>query len=181
VIYLSLRVLAVYPNLWEPDGEKFLLFRDRDFRDPGHSALFARFGAEGGQIGRLTRTLEEFCRASDLAAFPPLERVLRPVVEVDGISLQIPPAPPKQPRSTPIDNFTGFIRTPAPPVGAKRSVPIDAIPDDFLKTPAASPKPAHPVVAIPSNLLDPGAPATPPPTPPAAVAAAHDDHTDSPP
>ena len=83
VIYLSLRAVAVAPDLWSTyhNGDN-LLFRGSDFRDPQSSPLFTHLrGSPDAAIISLTQILERSC-ASTLLTVPDLEQALHMVEDI---------------------------------------------------------------------------------------------------
>jgi hypothetical protein len=77
VIYLSLRALAIDPNLWQRfHDDKNLIFKENDFK-PGQSPLLQELKQNADlEIRTLAAALEKACRGA-VAAVPTLEEVLK--------------------------------------------------------------------------------------------------------
>jgi len=64
VIYVSLKALAVRPELWKRYHDENLIFGRSDYVQPSQSSVFKDVRAIGGQVARLVDALEQACLAS---------------------------------------------------------------------------------------------------------------------
>lgn len=80
VIYLSLKVLASKPDLWQTFNldkeDNSLLFRMEDLTNPGKSLLFPQITRLGLSFSRLSNRLLEYLGKTNLDAFLPLEEIV---------------------------------------------------------------------------------------------------------
>jgi len=64
VIYVSLKALAVRPELWKRYHDENLIFGRSDYVQPSQSSVFKDVRSIGGQVGWLVDALEQACLAS---------------------------------------------------------------------------------------------------------------------
>ncbi|MEZ0579855.1 protein kinase [Nocardioides sp. MH1] len=112
--YLSLRALSADPGLWRfHDGENLVL-SNVDFTQPGVGERWAALRASRDpEVQRLTRHLEDLCRASEPPRLADLQVGLRPPVK------KAPPSPPP---------FAAATMPPPPPSASAHRVVVSEAP-----------------------------------------------------
>ena len=79
VIYLSFLALSEKPDLWksfEDKTERGLLFSEKDFENPGQSAIFRELANLSPYVQQLASTLKDFCTRTAIDELEPLEAIL---------------------------------------------------------------------------------------------------------
>lgn len=188
VIYLSLLAYEQNARLWNPHGEKQLLFTDADFADPARSSMFKTLGGMTGEVAALTRLMVRYCGESDPLCLEPLEVA---TAGINGAGGATTAAHSVQSVRSPTTSsaggvrgsgswdafFDGAGRTARSQPGPAVLTAARAAPSATLATPPQPVPPTNPFApAAPARNATPAAPAAPaaPATPasPAAPAAA---------